>query len=199
MQTVVLLIFSYLLGSIPFGLIIAYLVKRIDIRDYGSGNIGATNVFRVLGKRLGITVFILDFFKGLFPLVIARAVGGFSNTVIILAAVAVVCGHNWTIFLKFKGGKGVATSVGAICGISLSFGHLFWALLIAIGAWLGCFIVSRYVSLASLVSAAAFFISSLCFPLPFEIKIFTLALCIMVVVRHKKNIVNLLAKKENRF
>jgi len=199
MMSAVLLLFSYLIGSIPFGMIVAYCVKRIDIRNYGSGNIGATNVLRVLGRRWGVTVFILDFLKGLIPLAVAKAVGGFPTLVVIMAATAVVCGHNWTIFLKFKGGKGVATSVGAICGLSLSFPFLSLALLAAVIVWILFFFILRYVSVASLASAVAFFVAALCFALPLEIKIFAGLLFVLVVIRHKKNIINLLAKKENRF
>jgi glycerol-3-phosphate acyltransferase PlsY len=194
-----LLVFSYLLGSIPFGFVVAYLAKGIDIRNFGSGNIGATNVLRVVGKKWGILVFVLDFFKGFLPLLIAKAIGDLPNLIVILAAVSVVCGHNWTIFLKFKGGKGVATSVGAICGLSLMFPALWAALLIALTVWMGFFYGLRYVSLASLVSGAGFFISTLCFALPLEIKIFALVLFILIIIRHKKNILNLLVKKENRF
>ena len=199
MAIVSLLIFSYLLGSVPFGFVVAYFVKHIDIRNYGSGNIGATNVFRVIGKRWGIFVFALDFLKGLIPLMIAQAIGDFPNFVIILAAILVVCGHNWTVFLRFKGGKGVATSVGAVCGLALIFPYLFIAVLVAIMSWVVFFYWLRYVSVASLVSALAFFVSTLCFALPLEIKIFAFVLFIFIVLRHKKNIKNLLSGKEYRF
>jgi len=195
-----LLILSYILGSIPFGYLISYAVKRIDIRNFGSGNIGATNVVRVVGKKWGILVFILDFLKGLSgPCLVAYFAGGASNFLIILAAVFAVCGHNWSIFLKFKGGKGVSTSLGAVAGLGFVFPQLWVVLATSLAVWVIIFRIFKYVSIASLAAAATLFVSSLIFSLPGEIKIFSLLLFAFIVFRHKKNIKDLLKRRENRF
>ena len=156
-------VLSYFLGSIPFGFIVAYLVKEIDIRNFGSGNIGATNVFRVVGKGWGIFVFILDFLKGFLPLVLTKFLltSPQDNYIFVLVAVMSVCGHSWTIFLKFKGGKGVATSLGAMSGLSFIFPELRLVILLALCVWALVFLISRIVSLASLCAIVSFFIFSL--------------------------------------
>ena len=205
MLKLILLAASYLIGSIPFGFIITHWVKKVDIRTVGSGNIGATNVVRVAGKPWGILVFLLDFSKGLIaPCLVVAVLPDAGNLIIILAAIAVICGHNCTCFLRFKGGKGVATSVGAIAGLCLSFPPflallLIGLLLIGLGTWIIVFFLSRIVSLASIASACVFVIFSFIFPLPLEFKIFSLLLAVFIVIRHKKNIANLFKNKELRF
>ena len=199
-KTTILLIASYLLGSIPFGFITARLVRKIDIRQHGSGNIGATNVFRVVGKKWGIGVFVCDFLKGLIaPLLVIAFIPYASNTVILLSAVAVVCGHNWTIFLNFKGGKGVATTVGAMTGLGFIFPNLWMILIVSLIGWIVIFKATRYVSIASMGASGLFFVLSLVFAVVVEIKIFSLLLLIFIIIRHKSNIKNLIAKKEHRF
>jgi glycerol-3-phosphate acyltransferase PlsY len=199
MREAIFLIGAYLIGSIPFGLIVAYSVKGIDIRKFGSGNIGATNVVRVVGKKWGILVFILDFLKGFSPLFLAKIFLAAPNSVYVFCAILSVCGHNWPVFLKFKGGKGVATSIGSICGLAAIFPNLWFVLLISLGIWLVVFFVFRFVSLASLLLALSFFVFSFVFYLPKEIRIFALILCIFIFIRHAKNIKNLFAKKEHKF
>lgn len=197
---ILIILINYLLGSIPFGLIIAFLVKRIDIRKFGSGNIGATNVFRIVGKKWGVIVFILDFFKGFFaPLIAKLCLPNLPDYFFVIAVIAVVCGHNWPIFLKFKGGKGVATSVGGIAGLSLVFTQLSWALLFTLSTWLIVFLLFRIVSLASLLAATVFMVSAIILHIPWELKILSILLFIFIVIRHKKNIINLFAKKEFKF
>ena len=146
---------SYLLGSIPFGYI-AGKIRGIDIREIGSGNIGATNVMRVLGKRYGYSVFVLDFLKGFGAVKISMSIAtdarpdwGSPEIFGILAAIASVIGHSFPLWLKFRGGKGVATAVGAL------FGLMPIAALIAIIIWISIFWFTRYVSLASVVAAVA--------------------------------------------
>ena len=198
MGAVNLLILSYLIGGIPFGFLAVYLVKKTDIRGLGSGNIGATNVTRVLGKRWGISVFVLDFLKGFtVPLIVQFFVSNPPTILFILAIIAVVCGHNWTPFLQFKGGKGVSTSLGGIAGLSLQFSSLLILFLIAIFAWVVVFFIFKIVSLASLVSAFSFFVFSLIFSLPLEFKVFSLLLFVFILIRHKRNIKNLLKNKES--
>ena len=192
------------MGSIPFGFVAVYLVKRVDIRTLGSGNIGATNVTRVLGKPWGIAVFILDFLKGFIcPLIVTRLVDDPKILLFIFAALLAVSGHNWTCFLKFKGGKGVATSIGAICGLAVKFPVLIPVLVISIIVWIVVFFVSKVVSLASLASAFSFLIFSIIFyltiGLPWEFLILSVLLFLSIVLRHRKNIKNILAKKELHF
>ena len=161
MLKIIPLAVSYLLGSIPFGFIIVNLVKKKDIRTLGSGNIGATNVTRVLGKKWGVLVFTLDFLKGLFsPLIVPLFVKDAPVYLSILAAVCAVIGHNWTCFLKFKGGKGVATSIGAVCGLGVKSPVLLIILASSVIVWVLIFFISKIVSLASLVSACFFLLFS---------------------------------------
>lgn len=201
---VFVLVASYLLGSIPFGYL-AGRIAGIDIRQAGSGNIGATNVVRVLGKRYGYPVFLLDFFKGLGAVEIAIAFAraarpewGSPEVYGILAAFASVIGHSFPPWLKFRGGKGVATSAGAL------FGLMPLAMLIGVAIWIVVFWLTRFVSLASLVTAIT---------LPLVIAILTRlnegrakalfysALCIAAVVvwQHRSNLSRLIRGREPRF
>jgi glycerol-3-phosphate acyltransferase PlsY len=193
---------SFFFGSIPFGFIITRCVKKVDIRQQGSGNIGATNVVRVLGKGWGIFVFALDFLKSLLPILIAKfflPLNASDNYIFVLMAIAAVCGHNWTPFLNFKGGKGVATSLGGMVALSFIYPKLSIVVSIALLAFAAVFLISRYVSLASLVAVSIFFVVSLVILKETELKILSFFLLFLIVIRHAKNIKNLLAKKEHRF
>jgi glycerol-3-phosphate acyltransferase PlsY len=148
MNTVVFILLAFLLGSIPTGYLVAR-AKGVDIRQHGSGNIGATNVFRTLGKPLGVFVFVIDALKGFAAVWLALRFGGSSAWPGILAAVAVIAGHNYTPWLGFKGGKGIATSAGVLLAL------MPWAVLIIAVVWFLVFPFSRYVSLASICAAAA--------------------------------------------
>ncbi|MCK4917151.1 MAG: glycerol-3-phosphate 1-O-acyltransferase PlsY [Candidatus Omnitrophica bacterium] len=191
---------SYIIGSIPFGFIISLLVKNIDIRNFGSGNIGATNVFRSVGKGWGTLVFILDLLKGIIPVFLMKVyLPGSTEYLFILAAILVVCGHNWTVFLRFKGGKGVATSLGALIGLSFVFQNLGLILVLSITSWIAVFVIYRYVSLASLFAGSLFFILTLFLAKDMEIKLLSFLFSVFIWIKHKKNIKRLLEKKENRF
>jgi glycerol-3-phosphate acyltransferase PlsY len=195
---------GYLLGSIPFGYL-AGKIGGIDIRKIGSGNIGATNVVRVLGKRYGYPVFVLDFLKGFVAVKIsisiateARPEWGSPELFGILAAVASVIGHSFPPWLKFHGGKGVATCAGAL------FGLMPLATLIAAVIWALVFWFTRYVSLASMVTVVA---------LPLVILIMSrlhqvhgnalfyasLGIAVFVIWRHRSNFSRLLGGSEPRF
>ena len=143
---------AYLLGSIPFGLLVARSVKGIDVRQYGSGNIGATNIFRVVGKKWGILVFSLDALKGaaavLLPSFLFQA--SLPPSWQIGLGVTAILGHSFPVWLSFKGGKGVATSLGAFMAIVPG------PALITFGLWVVVFFLSRILSVASLAAAAAF-------------------------------------------
>ena len=139
---------AFLLGSIPTGFLAAR-ARGVDIRQHGSGNIGATNVFRTLGKPLGIFVFLADALKGFAAVWLAARLGGDPVWAGIIAAVAVIAGHNYTPWLGFKGGKGIATSVGVLLAL------MPWAVPAIAIVWFAVFKISRYVSLASICAAAA--------------------------------------------
>lgn len=192
---------AYLLGAIPNGLLIARL-KGIDIRTVGSGNIGATNVFRSVGRGWGILTFALDALKGLipawgFPLLWARMTGQPANPDFgILFGVAAIAGHNWPVYLGFKGGKGVATSAGVLIGIAPA------AVLVGAVCWgLVCFL-SRYVSLASIAAAVAVPVAGWFLYRPSRGLLLPGVLALLglvIIVRHKANIQRLLKGTENRF
>ncbi len=193
------MLLGYLIGSIPTAYIFGKMSKNIDIRQHGSGNVGATNVFRVLGKGPGIVVLLLDILKGVIAVALLPDLLGLTRILhrVILAFV-VVCGHNWTIFLKFKGGKGIATSLGVLIGLTLKIAVIRPVLLWTILIWLACFLITRIISVSSILAAT-------CLPIIMvltsqEITIICLGgvFCIFVVLRHKANIRRLFAGKEPR-
>ena len=196
MFQILILTISYVLGSIPFGFITARIVKGIDIRKFGSGNIGATNVSRVVGLKWGVLVFTLDFMKGMLPIaVMIKLHPEYSSYFYIAVALAAVAGHNWSIFLLFKGGKGVATSIGVLFGLCFKYHSLIVPVSITVAVWGVVFLIYKKVSLASITAAFAFFAASL-FLLESEFKIAASVIFILIVMRHKKNIMNLLNKEE---
>lgn len=193
---------AYLLGSIPTGFLVAR-ARGVDIRGVGSGNIGATNVFRALGKGWGIAVLLLDFAKGLGACLLApivvRALFRLSIesedtiTLAVVAAVCAVLGHNFTVWLRFKGGKGVATTAGALTAL------VPWALLIGLGVWMVLFILTRYVSAGSIGAAVAVPVATWFTTNGDSIlTILTSALGFMAIVKHRSNIHRLLAGTESR-
>ncbi|MCF7887043.1 MAG: glycerol-3-phosphate 1-O-acyltransferase PlsY [Candidatus Omnitrophica bacterium] len=199
MLKLILPIVSFIFGAIPFGYIITKIVKDVDIRQFGSGNVGATNVFRVAGKGWGFLVFILDFAKGFIVLYFAYSMGKFEPYFFIILGVLAILGHNWTPFLKFKGGKGVATSLGVLFALSFYFASFKLILPLSLGVWLIVFLLSRLVSLASILASLAFLILSLNLSQFIEIKILTVLLFFLILARHKNNIKRILKGVENRF
>ena len=194
---------AYLLGSIPFGLILVRIFRKQDIRQQGSGNIGATNVIRSGGKGLGAATFLLDAAKGYVAVLLAWQVGLHVHQTQFqtqnLAATAAVCalvGHVYPLWLGFKGGKGVATGFGVFLGITAT------AALVALAAFIVIFALSRYVSLASIIAAIAFPLAALLLPheplTPFMIAVVIL-LPLIVIAKHHANIRRLLAGTEYRF
>jgi acyl phosphate:glycerol-3-phosphate acyltransferase len=143
---------AYLLGTIPFGLWTGWLVKRVDIREHGSKNIGATNVFRVVGKKWGIAVLFLDAFKGWAACKIPHFISGqsFSLEQELVFAVAAIVGHTFPIWLRFKGGKGVATSLGVFLAVA------WLPTLSAFIFWIAVFSIFRIISVASLAAALSY-------------------------------------------
>ncbi|MEM7600304.1 MAG: glycerol-3-phosphate 1-O-acyltransferase PlsY [Verrucomicrobiota bacterium] len=187
---------AYVVGATPFGFL-AGKIKGIDIRDHGSGNIGATNVLRTLGKPVGISVLVLDIFKGMVPVIMAKVVSD-QSILHIATAIAAILGHNYTFWLNFKGGKGIATTAGAVIPI------LTIPILAAIAAWLITLKLTRYVSVASIAAALAI-------PITLSLQnlisgewdwiVFGLAafVCVLAIWKHRANIQRLRRGEENRF
>jgi len=188
---------AYLIGSIPTGYLIARL-KGVDIRQTGSGNIGATNVFRTLGKPAGITVLLIDAVKGFIPTFLVRYILHHPDPTVMeyhamTAGLFAILGHNYTCWLNFKGGKGIATSAGVLVAL------VPIALLITLGGWILIFVLSRYVSLASIGAAVL---------LPFAVwgtggsgrmLILSSVLSVLAIYKHRGNIQRLRRGTENRF
>lgn len=185
---------SYLICSIPFGLVISKIIANKDIREFGSKNIGATNVARVIGKKWGVLTFLLDGMKGGIMVIIAKNFNMSYYYDYFLALVVLFCvlGHIFPIYLKFRGGKGVATTF--IC-------LLFFSKIIAISAiiiWLATFVLTRTSSLASLNSI--FFATAIALQYGTKSQsILMIILCILIFYRHKTNIINLIKGKELKF
>jgi glycerol-3-phosphate acyltransferase PlsY len=200
---IVVLIGSYLMGSIPFG----YLIGRmagIDIRKVGSCNIGATNVVRILGKRYGYAVFLLDFFKGFgavklsMLLAMRSPLGWISPELVgIIAAVSSIVGHSFPLWLKFHGGKGVATSAGGLFALTAIGG------LIGLGIWIVMFWLTHYVSVASITAALLLPVVILLISWrderPKAIFYFSLCAAAVVIWRHRSNLSRLMRGTEPRF
>lgn len=192
-------IISYLIGSIPTAYLFGRWLKGIDIRQHGSGNIGATNAFRVLGKGWGTVILILDIAKGIIAVTLVG--DALQLTVLgrrLLLALAVVCGHNWTIFLQFKGGKGIATSLGVLIGLSISFPSVGPVLVACLLIWLAVFIISGYVSLSSIFAGVALPFLMMLTHQAGEMIFLGAVFGIFVVVRHRPNICRLLRGEESR-
>jgi acyl phosphate:glycerol-3-phosphate acyltransferase len=182
-------IVAYLLGSIPF----AYLAGKtrgIDIRTVGSKNVGATNVFRELGRRIGITVMALDIAKGLIAVVIADVYT--ASPWPLIAAAAAILGHVFPVWLRFKGGKGVAVAGGAMIGLATI------PALIIVVIWVAIVGLTRYVSVASIACAAIFPFLVLAFGAPWPTVAFAALASIMVIARHRANIGRLRRGEEPR-
>ncbi len=198
------IIISYLVGSIPTAYIFGRLIKGIDIRKFGSGNVGATNALRVLGKGPGILVLVLDILKGVLPTVILAdfailKVSSISPELLrIIFGFCCICGHNWTIFLGFKGGKGVATSLGVLLGLAFKIEGVAWILGVAVLIWLSVFFVSRIISLSSIIAAISLPISALLFKQSHILVLFSLLIAGFAIFRHKANLKRIFNKQEPR-
>ena len=192
-------IISYFIGSIPFGFLFAKIIKGIDIRQVGSGNPGATNVSRIMGKPYGILVFILDMLKGFFPLFVFDPyfAGNEHGLSLIFCGVGVICGHTFPVFLGFKGGKAAATS----CGVFLWLAPL--PLIISAAAWLLVVSLSRYISLGSMLGSIVLVICLIIlgkdpFGQGLSLTIFSIFISALLIVRHKSNIKRLLNGTESK-
>jgi glycerol-3-phosphate acyltransferase PlsY len=190
MATFLSVIFAYLLGSVPTGYILGSLAG-VDVRKAGSGNVGATNVARVVGKRHGIFTLVADIAKGFVPVVVALHLG-LTSAATVLVGVAAFLGHLYPVFLRFQGGKGVATALGVFLGLSP------WATLVLIPIFVLVILATRVVSLSSMVAAAS---APIVFWLLTASPILTgtsVFIALMIILRHRGNIQRLLSGTEPR-
>lgn len=191
---IILIIIAYLLGSVPFALVIGKGLYGVDVREKGSGNTGTTNVFRVLGAGAGALVFIGDAAKGLVPVLLARSLAPADDAalVAVLAAIAAIAGHNWSIFLKGKGGKGVATGGGAIIGL------MPWLFLILFAIFWVVLLLTRYVSISSLAAALSFSVLTITTGQPRPYIVFAFLGTAVVFFAHRSNLGRLARGEENQ-
>ena len=184
---------GYLLGSFPTGLLIGRWLCNIDIRQYGSNNIGTTNMFRTLGPKAAGIVLVGDMGKGMLAVAFANWLAGEPQIALgLTGGLAAVLGHNYPIFLKFKGGRGVATAFGVLCLLQPK------VVMIVFPVWLVLVLLTRYVSLGSVVAAFVAPIAAWWFDYELPLVIFTTAAAAFVIIRHKENIGRLLAGTESR-
>lgn len=182
---------AYLIGSIPSGLILGKLIWHTDLRAYGSHNIGATNAWRTLGKPAGIAVFLADSLKGQAGVYMGLMLVG-TPLAAVLCGLAAIVGHSFSAFLRFHGGKGVATSLGVL---TMLMGNVT---LIVFLVWLAVVYTTRYVSLGSVIAGFLTPILAAAFGYPLEYLLFTVLAAALVIVRHRENIERLLRGTENK-
>lgn len=193
---ILFLVLTYLISSIPFGLVIAKVFAKKDIREHGSKNIGATNVTRVLGKKLGFITLLLDGAKGAVMVIIARFGFADSNNLhffLVFVSLVAVCGHIYPIYLNFKGGKGVATAIAVLLALDFKVGSS------VVICWIVFFVLFRISSISSLVSIFSSIIFSYFYNAPNEQIILCFLMFVIIAVRHKENVSRLLCGKEKSF
>ena len=196
-NNIIAIFLGYLLGSIPTAYIAGRICKGIDIRNHGSGNVGATNVFRVLGKWPGIIVLALDIIKGIIPVVIFANIFNISDiTMRLLIAIATISGHNWPVFLQFKGGKGVATSLGTLIGLSIVFASFRILVFRVFLVWVFVFLFGKMVSLASIMAGLSLPIFMFFSKFPISAILLGIIFAVFIVLRHKQNLIRIRSGKE---
>ena len=199
------LVLAYFIGSVPFAYVYGKYFRKIDIRQHGSGNVGATNVLRVFGKKAGIVVLLLDILKGYLPVMIAMHFvsplpvlsEGFAEALPVLVGIFAILGHTFTVFLSFKGGKGVATSAGvflALSPLTIACALLIFTIVV---------LITKYVSLGSMVAAVFLVITHLMIFLRSDsanpyIFYFAILLSLFIIYKHKSNITRLIKGTENK-
>ena len=192
MKTALIIVSCYLLGSIPFGYIVGKLFKKIDIRELGSGNIGTANAFRILGPSLASLVLIGDIGKGIFSIYLVQYFNIDNYLIITIAGLAVICGHDWSLFLGFKGGKGIATTFGVVFALNPTISIL------AVIIWVVVLITTKYVSLSSILAVISILVFMLLFKQPYEYIVFSAIILILSIFKHKENIERLKSRKERK-
>jgi glycerol-3-phosphate acyltransferase PlsY len=185
---------SYLLGAIPTSYLAARLLRGIDLRKVGSGNLGATNLYRTLGARFAIPVGLFDMAKGAIPVMVLAPLASSSRYFAMLCGIVAVAGHVFSVFVRFRGGKGVATASGVMLGLTP------WAVLVSLVIWLLVVRVSGYVSLGSMIAALALPVAAwLLHPGQRDLIWIQVLVALAIVWLHRANIQRLLAGTENRF
>lgn len=182
---------SYLLGSVSFSILMAKWLKKIDIRQHGSGNAGATNTLRVLGKGPALAVFLLDIAKGVAAVLIGRWLGD-EQWVQVACGLAAIIGHNWPVFFRFKGGKGIATTIGVVAILA------FVPSLIAGAVAIAAIALTRYVSLGSLLFALLLPIMAALFAVDTYVVWGAVVIALLAFYRHRSNIKKLVTGTENK-
>lgn len=186
------LLLSYVLGSIPTGLWLGLSIRKVDIREAGSKNIGATNTMRVLGKPIGAAALTGDVLKGLLPVVFFARLHMESIHLPLLCGVAAILGHSFSIFLRFRGGKGVATSAGVFLGL------VTWPTLLAVAIFAGIVAATRYVSLGSICASVSLAISVWFVETSNVVRIVVLLVALLIIIKHRANVQRILKGEENR-
>ena len=188
MKLEIIIFISYLLGSIPFGFLLTKFFLKKDIREIGSGNIGATNALRTGNKFIGYTTLILDVFKAVIPIILVKF---YFIEYLYIASLCVFLGHVFPIWLRFKGGKGVATYVGILCCINIYLGIAF------VIVWLLTFIIFKYSSLSSLLGSISIPIVNY-FIFKEEVIFFFIIMFVLIFYTHRENIKRLLNRSESK-
>ena len=188
MKLEIIIVISYLLGSIPFGFLLTKFFLKKDIREIGSGNIGATNALRTGNKFIGYTTLILDVFKAVIPIILVKF---YFIEYLYIASLCVFLGHVFPIWLRFKGGKGVATYVGILCCINIYLGIAF------VIVWLLTFIIFKYSSLSSLLGSISIPIVNY-FIFKEEVIFFFIIMFVLIFYTHRENIKRLLNRSESK-
>ncbi|GAB6990325.1 glycerol-3-phosphate 1-O-acyltransferase PlsY [Paenibacillus pini] len=190
--SIIAIILSYLLGSISFSVVLAKLLKGIDIRQHGSGNAGATNTLRILGKGPAILVLILDVLKGVAAIGLGKWLGGDNEWIPALCGISAIIGHNWPLYFHFRGGKGIATTIGVM--VTMSFLPALYAGIVAILL----IVLTRYVSLGSLVFVALTPVFLAILGNTGPIFWTSLIICLFAFWRHRSNITKIVQGRENK-
>ncbi len=197
-RIIIAIICSYLLGCIPTSFIFGKLIKKIDIRQFGSHNVGATNAIRVLGVKIGIITLLIDIAKGFFAIHIGKMIiQNPDNILIICLGLSAILGHIFTVFLNFKGGKGVATSAGVLITLApIPFLIAFFTFVLIV--W-----ITKYVSLGSILAGVVLLIVEIIINIrnsfsDLEFLIFFFIVVLFIIIRHKKNIIRLFSGTENK-
>ena len=185
------LLAAYLIGSVPFGFLIGKM-RGVDVRTVGSKNIGATNVFRTVGKKWGLLAFLCDFLKGFVPTMVAKHCAADVSWLPVAVGLACVIGHTLTVFMKFRGGKGVATAFGMLVALIPGLVGIAFLVFVAL------FASTNYISLGSCGAATFLAVAIWFYPVPLAVEIIVSLIGVFVVVKHKSNISRLLNGTENK-
>lgn len=192
------ILIGYIFGSIPFGLWIGLVFFKKDVRKFGSGNTGGTNTGRVLGKPIGLLTMVLDALKGLLAMLITSFFVK-DTQIIVLAGIGAVIGHSFSLFLKFKGGKSVATYFGYLLGICVLITHNYYPFLVAFGSFMICLYLSKMVSLSSMIGTNLGSLSAFVFfPNQWLTNCSLLALSLFIIYRHRTNIIRIRNNTESK-